>query len=113
MGGLVARQVRVSYPGLTSRLVDSVLNLPQAMIRLHDYSHKSEYQGLKLEYCGLLFLSTPHSGTTEADWNKFLVGIGKMTWGIRTELIDSLRAFNPLSTASQEHFANMKIQPPF
>jgi hypothetical protein len=72
------------------------------MIRLNDFSHKPEYQGLSLERCGLLFLSTPHSGTTEADWNDFLVGVAKITFGVRPEIISSLRSFNLLSTESQE-----------
>ncbi|CZR63155.1 uncharacterized protein PAC_13052 [Phialocephala subalpina] len=91
MGGLVARQ---------------------AMIRLDGYSHRPEYHGISLERCGLLFLSTPHSGTTEADWNALLVELGSLTSGLRPEIMAYLRSFNPLSTETQEDFANMKIKPP-
>jgi hypothetical protein len=83
------------------------------MIRLNEYSHKSEYQGLNLKLCGLLFLSTPHSGAADADWNSFLIDIGKLTWGIRPEILNSLKSFNPLSAEAQEDFANMKHQVPF
>jgi hypothetical protein len=83
------------------------------MIRLNDYSHKSEYQGIDLKCCGLLFLSTPHSGSTEADWNTFLVDVAELAWGVRFEILDALRAFNPMSAESQEDFANMKCHPPF
>jgi len=83
------------------------------MIRLNEFSYKSEYQGLSLECCGLLFLSSPHSGTTEADWNDFLIGVAKITYGIRPGIISSLRSFNHLSTDSQEQFANLKVKLPF
>jgi len=91
MGGLVARQ---------------------AMIRLNEYSHKSEYRGIKLKLCGLLFLSTPHSGSSDADWNGFLIDIAELAWGTRREIVDSLKTFNPLSAKAQEDFANMKHVPP-
>ncbi|OBT73983.1 hypothetical protein VF21_05998 [Pseudogymnoascus sp. 05NY08] len=83
----------------------------QAMIRLNGYD-KPEYKGIQLERCGLLFLSTPHSGTTEADWNKLLLDIASVSWGVRPEIVDSLRAFNPTSSESQDQYANMKIKPP-
>jgi hypothetical protein len=83
------------------------------MIRLNDYSHKSEYTGMKLNLCGLLFLSTPHSGSTDADWNRFLVDIAQLALGVRPEVLNILRSFNPCSAEEQEDFANMKHQPPF
>jgi hypothetical protein len=83
------------------------------MIRLSEYSHKSEYKGMNLKLCGLLFLSTPHSGSTDADWNNFLVDIAQITLGVRPEILNSLKSFNPLSAEDQEDFANMKHQPPF
>ncbi|KAE9380791.1 hypothetical protein N431DRAFT_459708 [Stipitochalara longipes BDJ] len=92
MGGIVARQ---------------------AMVRLNEYSHKSEYKGVDLKLCGILFLSTPHSGSTDADWNSFLIDIAQMTLGVRPEILKSLESFNPLSAEAQEDFANMKHQPPF
>jgi hypothetical protein len=83
------------------------------MIRLNEYAHKQEYQGINLKSCGLLFLSTPHSGSSEADWNNFLLGIAQLSLGMRSEILNSLKSFNPLSAESQEDFANMKHQPPF
>jgi hypothetical protein len=83
------------------------------MIRLNEYSHKSEYQGMNLKLCDLLFLSTPHSGAEDADWNSFLVDIAQLTWEIRHEIVNSLRSFNPLSAEAQEDFVNMKHQVPF
>lgn len=83
----------------------------EAMIRLDHFQHRSP--NIRLENCGLLFLSTPHSGTVEADWNKYLVDIAELTAGLRPEIIDGLRSFNRSSVDSQEHFANMKKNPPF
>jgi hypothetical protein len=82
------------------------------MVRLNQYDHKQEYQGIKLSSCGLLFLSTPHSGSTQADWNDFLQATARLC-GVRSELVDSLKSFNPQSTEGQEDFANLKIQLPF
>lgn len=81
------------------------------MIRLDRLPHK--FPNIRLENCGLLFLSTPHSGTTEADWNKYLVDIAELTAGLRPEIINGLRPFNRSSVDSQEHFATMKEIPPF
>ena len=85
----------------------------QAMIRLNEYSHKQEYQGISLKCCGLLFLSTPHSGATSADWNAFLVSIGRITFALRPEILKSLESFNPLSAEAQEDYVNMEHHPPF
>jgi hypothetical protein len=83
------------------------------MIRLNDFAHKQEYQGISLKCCGLLFLSTPHSGSTQADWNNFLLDIAQLTFAIRPEILNSLKSFNPYSAEGQENFNNMKHQPPF
>ena len=48
----------------------------QAMIRLKGFPEK--YPGLSLEQCGLLFLSTPHSGSFEANWNDVLLESAKV-----------------------------------
>jgi hypothetical protein len=83
----------------------------EAMIRLHFFPHK--FDGIKLENCGLVFLSTPHSGSVEADWNSFLANILESTVGLRTHaIIDQLRPFNPFSVDSSEAFSNMRITPP-
>lgn len=81
------------------------------MIRLDRFPHK--FPNIRLKNCGLLFLSTPHSGTTEADWNKYLVDIGELTTGLRPEIINGLRSFNRSSADSQENFGNMENIPPF
>jgi triacylglycerol esterase/lipase EstA (alpha/beta hydrolase family) len=87
MGGLVARQ---------------------AMIRLN--AQQEKFDGIKIGNCGILFLSTPHSGTTQADWNDFLVNLSEMMIGVRSHtIVDELRSFNPSSVDSQEAFTKIKI----
>ncbi|KAI9851909.1 MAG: hypothetical protein M1830_006840, partial [Pleopsidium flavum] len=84
----------------------------EAMVRLNTVPNK--FDGVKLEHCGLLFLSTPHSGTTQADWNDFLVNLAELTIGVRShEIVDQLRSFNPASVDSEESFAVMRKIPPF
>ncbi|TGO71041.1 hypothetical protein BELL_0627g00030 [Botrytis elliptica] len=92
MGGLVARQ---------------------AMVELDKYGSQSEYNGISPAKCALLFLSTPHSGSLEADWSDFLTDIAQLTMGVRKEIVKTLGSFNPMSTESQREFMNMNIIPPF
>ncbi len=82
------------------------------MIRLN--TQPAKFDGVKLKHCGLLFLSTPHSGTTQADWNEFLLSISELVVGLRNhELIRQLQSFNASSVDSEEAFSTMKVQPPF
>lgn len=84
----------------------------EAMIRLHRYA--SKFDGVSLDLCGLLFLSTPHSGSTEADWNSLLLSLCEVTLGVRShEIVDQLKPFNYLSVDSQEAFMAMSPVPPF
>ncbi|KAL8989972.1 MAG: hypothetical protein Q9169_008238 [Polycauliona sp. 2 TL-2023] len=88
------------------------LVVKEAMIRLHQ--HPKKYESTKLESCGLLFLSTPHSGSQEADWSQFLLDLSEMTLGVRSHaIVDNLRSFNPLSVDSEEAFSAMPKIPPF
>ena len=82
------------------------------MIRLNTQPLK--FDGVKLENCGLLFLSTPHSGTTQADWNEFLLNLSELVLGVRNqELVHQLQSFNTSSVDSEEAFSTMRFQPPF
>lgn len=83
------------------------------MVELDKYGSQSEYRGVSLAKCGLLFLSTPHSGSLEADWNNFLINIAQLTLGVRKDIVKTLGSFNPMSTESQRDFMNMDIMPPF
>lgn len=84
----------------------------EAMVRLN--SQPAKFDGIRLENCGLVFLSTPHSGTTQADWNDFLVNVSELTIGVRShEIVEELRSFNPSSVDSGEAFDTMRVKPPF
>lgn len=84
----------------------------EAMIRLHHFP--KNYDGIALGQCGLVFLSTPHSGTTKADWNQFLMNLSEMTLGVRSHaIVDELRSFNPSSVDSDEAFSSMPKVTPF
>ena len=84
----------------------------EAMWRLSTQATK--FNGIQLNKCGLIFLSTPHSGTTQADWNNFLVDLSEHTFGVRShDIVDELRSFNHSSVDSAENFASMVPKPPF
>lgn len=79
------------------------------MIRLE----KFPAEGLKLEDCGLLFLSTPHSGTVQADWNDLWLLFGKGAGVSRGQVFTQLlSSFNQASVNAQEQFAALKPVPP-
>jgi len=82
----------------------------QAMVRLNAHPEKS--RGIRVENCGLLFLGTPHSGTVQADWNDFVAGIAVL-FGIRFDVVDSLRSFNGFGVESKEAFRSLPQQPPY
>ena len=82
------------------------------MIRLN--TQPAKFEGVKLEDCGLLFLSTPHSGSTQADWNELLLTLSELVLGVRShELVHQLQSFNISSVDSEEAFSTMRVQPPF
>jgi hypothetical protein len=79
------------------------------MVRLD--AHAEEYPCIRIQDCGLLFLGTPHSGTTLAEWNAFLSSIAALA-GVRTEVIEKLRSFNSAGVDSKEAFNSIKTRPP-
>jgi len=83
------------------------------MLRLSFFP--SDFDGITLETFGLLFFSTPHSGSMEADWSDFLTQILESTIGLRNHhaIVEQLRPFNPASVDSSEAFAKMTLIPPF
>ena len=82
------------------------------MIRLN--THPAKFDGVRLENCGLLFLSTPHAGTAQADWNEFFLNLSELVLGVRNhEIVHQLQSFNTLFVDSEEAFSTMKVQPPF
>lgn len=84
----------------------------KAMIRLSTLP--GNYTGIGLAQCGLLFLSTPHSGTTEADYGDFLKSILTTVAGLRNkEIVKELSSFNSSSVEAKELFQHMPLKPPF
>lgn len=84
----------------------------EAMIRLDRQAIK--FDGITLNQCGIVFLGTPHSGTTEADWNKLLLDVSELALGVRSHaIVDQLASFNPSSVDSEEAFRTMPTAPPF
>ena len=69
---------------------------------------------IELHRCGLLFLGTPHSGSTNADWNNFLVACSEVLFGVRrTDIVDQLKSFNINSEDNLERFAMIKPKLPY
>jgi len=84
----------------------------EAMIRLDRFT--KQYKTLALRQCGLLFFSTPHMGTVQADWNAVLLSFAQMTIGIRSrDIIVHLQSFNSLAVDSMDAFSAMDRLPPF
>ncbi|KAF5012463.1 hypothetical protein FDECE_1515 [Fusarium decemcellulare] len=73
----------------------------------------SSIKGIELSRCGLIFLATPHSGSTQADWNNFVVAAAGAVAGVRQEVVDRLKAFNPASVWDKKAFLNLDPRPPF
>lgn len=61
------------------------------MVRLNQYGGRPEYQGIRIDY---------------------LRSFSKL-WGVRSEVVNILKSFNPQTTEGQEDFANLKSKPPF
>ncbi|KAI1502557.1 hypothetical protein F5X99DRAFT_158405 [Biscogniauxia marginata] len=84
----------------------------EAMIQLHDFPDR--YQGLSAGQCGLLFLSTPHSGATAADWNDYLVELAEHIGRVRgRDFTQILGSFNNESRKAKERFGLINPTPPY
>ncbi|RYP11187.1 hypothetical protein DL764_000212 [Monosporascus ibericus] len=84
----------------------------EAMIQLHDFPGR--YQGLGVDQCGLLFLSTPHSGATAADWNDYMLELAEHIGKIRgRDFTQMLGSFNNESRKAKERFGLINPIPPY
>lgn len=82
------------------------------MIRLGQFPDR--YKSLPLSRCGALFLSSPHSGTSAADWNGPLLTIAELAFGVRhRDIVNKLKPFNDERVASKELFARFASGSPF
>ena len=85
----------------------------KAIEHLDRYGSDPKYHGVTLEGCAILFLSTPHEGTTEADYSSFLTGILQRTSGLRNdEIAKELKSFNDSAAQAKRSWNHMKHVPP-
>ncbi|KAH7493324.1 hypothetical protein FOMA001_g2044 [Fusarium oxysporum f. sp. matthiolae] len=82
----------------------------KAMARLH---LTPNCQNIKLSQSGIVFLATPHSGSTKADWSNFLVATAHTIGGVRAETVRTLQSFNTASVWDTAAFLNLEPCPPF
>ncbi|KAM0434041.1 hypothetical protein ACHAPT_003985 [Fusarium lateritium] len=73
----------------------------------------SGIRGITLSQCGLVFLATPHTGTTKADWGNFIMAAAGTVAGVRPEVVSYLQSFNPGSVWDKKAFLKLSPQPPF
>ncbi|KAF5567948.1 hypothetical protein FPHYL_3011 [Fusarium phyllophilum] len=72
--------------------------------------HPTEYPGFSFDRIGLAFLSTPHFGSTLADWGKYIAFLNHSI-GIRNEIMRALRTINPSTIDDMEAWNKMRPQP--
>ncbi|KAI1087205.1 hypothetical protein F5B19DRAFT_497612 [Rostrohypoxylon terebratum] len=95
LGGLVAREAMLEL-NRDARLRKSRL-----------------YDGLEPQYCGLLFLATPHSGSLLGIWNDYLIQLAQLS-GLRArDFSQILGAFNGSSRISKRDFKLLDPPIPF
>jgi hypothetical protein len=84
----------------------------KAIILLNNFPNK--FKGISIANCALLFLSTPHSGSAEADYPKFLTSVLESVAGLRSDaIVKELQSFNSSSVEDIEVFQHMANIPPF
>ncbi|KAF5982761.1 hypothetical protein FBULB1_4151 [Fusarium bulbicola] len=82
----------------------------QAMARLH---LTPNCKNITLPQCAIVFLATPHSGSTKADWSNFLVATANLIGGVRQETVKILQSFNTASVWDTAAFLGLDPCPPF
>ncbi|KAK4186008.1 hypothetical protein QBC35DRAFT_516531 [Podospora australis] len=83
-----------------------------AIVRLAD--NPELYPGLSLSHCGMLFHSTPHSGTDQENWSDLLTELAKIGGARRSRnFTHLLGSFNSESVRAKERFGLLNLVPPF
>lgn len=67
---------------------------------------------IALENCGLLFLATPHFGSTAADWSTTMLAAAEVM-GARRVWVDALSSFNNDAVWARLEFSRLNPSPPF
>ncbi|RSM18346.1 hypothetical protein CDV31_002865 [Fusarium ambrosium] len=73
----------------------------------------SNIKNITLSQCGLVFLATPHTGTTKADWGNFILAAAEAVAGVKPEVVSLLQSFNPASVWDKKAFLKLTPRPPF
>ncbi|RSL76994.1 hypothetical protein CEP51_009454 [Fusarium floridanum] len=71
------------------------------------------YPGLNLSQVGLVFLATPHIGSSIADWNDFAVAAAGVFLGVRSEIVNALKSFGDSAVEDGSLFLALSPRPPF
>ncbi|PVH96067.1 hypothetical protein DM02DRAFT_688675 [Periconia macrospinosa] len=80
-----------------------------AMTRYH--KNRQKFEQVQLGRCGLLFLSTPNLGSMAANWSNFTIALAEAFVGVRSNLLDNLKALNPTMVDNVDDWASMSSPP--
>ncbi|KAJ4234663.1 hypothetical protein NW759_001654 [Fusarium solani] len=69
--------------------------------------------GVSLSQVGVVFLATPHIGSSVADWNDFAVAAAGVFLGVRSEIVNALKAFGDSAVEDGFAFLALSPRPPF
>ncbi|UPK97374.1 hypothetical protein LCI18_008309 [Fusarium solani-melongenae] len=69
--------------------------------------------GVELSQVGVVFLATPHIGSSVADWNDFAVAAAGVFLGVRSEIVNALKAFGDSAVEDGSAFLALSPRPPF
>ncbi|KAJ4319924.1 hypothetical protein N0V84_006107 [Fusarium piperis] len=69
--------------------------------------------GVSLSQVGVVFLATPHIGSSVADWNDFAVAAAGVFLGVRSEIVNALKAFGDSAVEDGSAFLALSPRPPF
>ncbi|RSL40453.1 hypothetical protein CEP54_016115 [Fusarium duplospermum] len=69
--------------------------------------------GLNLSHIGVVFLATPHIGSSIADWNDFAIASAGLFLGVRSEIVNALKAFGDSALEDGSCFLALSPRPPF
>ncbi|RTE71617.1 hypothetical protein BHE90_013980 [Fusarium euwallaceae] len=84
-------------------------DISQALSKLAGF----RYPGLNLSQVGLVFLATPHIGSSIADWNDFAVAAAGVFLGVRSEIVNALKSFGDSAVEDGSLFLALSPRPPF
>ncbi|RSL59320.1 hypothetical protein CEP53_005862 [Fusarium sp. AF-6] len=84
-------------------------DISQALLKLAGF----RYPGLNISQVGLVFLATPHIGSSIADWNDPAVAAAGIFLGVRSEIVNALKSFGDSAVEDGSLFLALSPRPPF